>query len=494
MTPAARIGLFMLMGMFILGVFIIKIEDIPVGERGERLTVTARFSSVAGLDRKAAVRIAGVRVGKVESIFLDGSEALLEISLSPDVRLHEGAVAQVTSLGMLGDKYIEILPGDPRLPLLPAGAELGGATVPSFDDVLRVATEIGADVKEVTAALRGSIGGLQGEVALEEIVQNIRDLTGSLKVLITENQVNVNRTTANFAEFSATLRDELPRITDKMNLLTDQLNEVVGENRDDLQASMGNIRELTERLQASAENLNSITGKIDSGEGSIGKLVNDETTVNKLNDTLDAIEDGVETLNETMGRYRRYQLEIALRGEALTNSSKSRTAFGFDLWTTKKRFFRIEGVDTPYGRTKTTTEFVTTILPDGTEHSFLQTTLKTTDKIGISAQVGYRMFPDTTLRAGLIESTGGVGVDHRINLGKRPLVLVFEAYDFARPNDENFHLLFEGRYFVSPHIFVTAGWDDPLVSERSSFLIGGGITWNDEDVKYSLGLAGGALN
>ena len=59
MTPAARIGLFMLLGMIILGVFIIKIEDIPVGERGERTVVTARFSSVAGLDRKAAVRIAG---------------------------------------------------------------------------------------------------------------------------------------------------------------------------------------------------------------------------------------------------------------------------------------------------------------------------------------------------------------------------------------------------------------------------------------------------
>jgi len=494
MTPAARIGLFMLMGMIILGVFIIKIEDIPVGERGDRLTVTARFPSVAGLDRKAAVRIAGVRVGKVEAITLDGSEALLELSLDPHVRLHEGAAAQVTSLGMLGDKYIEILPGDPNLPLLPAGTELAGATAPSFDDVLRVATDIGADVKEVTEALRGSIGGVQGEVAIEEIVQNIRELTASLKVLIAENQANVNRTTANFAEFSQTLRDELPRITDKMNLLADQLNGIASENRDDLQASMKNIHELTDRLQVSAENLNSITNKIDSGEGSIGKLVNDDTTVNNLNETLDAIENGVETLNETMGRYRRYQLEIALRGEALTANSKSRMAFGFDLWTTERRFFRLEGVDTPYGRTKQTTELVTTILPDGTEQTYLQTKLKTTDKIGISAQVGYRMFPNTTVRAGLIESTGGVGLDYRVNLWKRPMVLVFEAYDFARPNNESFHLLFEGRYFVSPHIFVTAGWDDPLVSGRSSFLIGGGITWNDEDVKYSLGLAGSALN
>jgi phospholipid/cholesterol/gamma-HCH transport system substrate-binding protein len=494
MTPAARIGLFMLAGLIILGVFIIKIEDIPVGERGDRLEVSARFPSVAGLDRKAAVRIAGVRVGKVETIHLDGSEALLHLSLDPHVQLHEGAWAQVTSLGMLGDKYVEIIPGDPTAPLLASGAELGGTTAPAFDDVMRVATEIGEDVKEVTEALRGSIGGPQGEEAIEEIVANIRDLTASLKVLIAENQANVNATTANFRDFSATLRDEMPRITEKLNTLADQLNGVVGENREDLQASMGNIREITDRLQVSADNLNQITGKIAAGEGSIGKLVNDETTVNNLNQTLDSIEGGIDTLNETIGRYRRYQLEVALRGEALASTDQSRMAFGFDLWTTKKRFFRLEGVDMPYGRVRTDTQFVTTTYPDGSQESYLEEKIKTSDKIGINAQVGYRIFPNTIVRAGLIESAGGVGVDHSIKLGKRPMTLVFEAYDFGREFDEGVHLKFEGRYFISRHIFLTAGWDDPLVAEKSSVLFGGGITWNDEDVKYSLGLAGGALN
>ncbi len=494
MTPAARIGLFMLMGLIILGVFIIKIEDIPVGERGERLVVKARFESVAGLDRKAAVRIAGVRVGLVEEIELEGAEAVLTLSLDPEVRLHQGAAAQVTSLGMLGDKYVEILPGDRSAPLLPPGSELAGGMTPSFDDVMKVAADIGADVKEVTEALRGSIGGPGGEEAISEIVANIRELTASLKVLIAENQANVNRTTANFAEFSTTLRDELPRIADKMNLLADQLNEVVGENRDDLQASMGNIRELTDRLQVSADNLNRITGKIAAGEGSIGKLVNDDTTVDNLNQTLDSIEGGVATLNETLGRYRRYQLDVALRGEALASTSESRMAFGFDLWTTDKRFFRIEGVDMPYGRTRTTTENVTITHPDGSEESFTETTLKTTDKLGINAQVGYRMFPQTVVRAGLIESTGGIGVDHSIKLWDRPMTLIFEAWDFARPDDESAHLRLEGRYFLTRNIFLSAGWDDPLVSERSSVLFGGGITWSDEDIKYSLGLAGGALN
>ena len=155
--------------------------------------------------------------------------------------------------------------------------------------------------------------------------------------------------------------------------------------------------------------------KIASGEGSIGKLVNDDTTVDNLNSTLDSIESGIGTLNETMGRYRRYRLEVALHGEYMPTTDTSRSAFGFDLWTTDKRFFRLEGVDTPYGKVKTDSQYVTTILPDGTETSYEQTKISTSDKVGITAQVGYRLFPATIVRAGIIESSGGV-----VSRGVRP--------------------------------------------------------------------------
>jgi phospholipid/cholesterol/gamma-HCH transport system substrate-binding protein len=494
MTPAAKIGLFMLVALIILGVFIIRIEDIPVGERGERLTVTARFPSAAGLDRKAPVRIAGVRIGKVETVRLDGSEAVLEISLDPNVRLHQGASAQISSMGMLGDRYVEIFPGDPTAPLLPPGSELGGVTPPTFDDVMKVATEIGTDVKEVTEALRLSIGGDQGAEKIEEIVDNIRELTASLKELIAANQVNVNQTTENFREFSATLRDELPRIADKMNLLADQLNEVVGENRENAQASLANIREVSAKLRTTADNLNAITDKIASGEGTIGKLVNDDETVENLNETLDSIDGGVKTLQNSIGRFERFRLDMTIRGEGLAESSDGRFAFGFDLWTTENRFFRVEGVDTPYGRTRSTKQITRTTYPDGSTDEFLTETFKTEDKILFNAQIGYRVFPRTMVRAGLFESKGGFAVDHSVLLGERPLRFSVEAYDFNRELSSDPHLRLEGRYYLTNHLFVLAGWDDPLFSETSSVLFGGGVIWTDEDIKYSLGLAAGAMN
>jgi phospholipid/cholesterol/gamma-HCH transport system substrate-binding protein len=484
----------MLVGLVILGVFIIRIEDIPVGERGDRLIVTARFDSAAGVDKKAAVRIAGVRIGKVEDIMLDGAEAVLVLSLDPGVHLNEGASAQVASMGMLGDRYVEILPGNPGAPPLPSGGELAGSTPPTFDDVMRVATETGGDVKEVTEALRSSVGGQEGAVKLAEIVDNIRELTDSLKVLIEQNQRNVNETTANFREFSATLRDELPRIADKMNVLADQLNGVVGENRENVDASLENIRDLSGRLKSTADNLNAITGKIASGEGSIGKLVNDDETVDNLNKTLESIDGGVETLKNSFGRFDRFRLDMVIRGEALSSAEDGRFAFGFDLWTNERRFFRLEGVDTPYGKTSLQKEVLVITYDDGTTETTTTEQFKTEDKIQVNAQIGYRFLPKTFVRAGLFEGAGGFAIDYSVLLVKRPLRLTVEAYDFNRRVINDPHLRLEGRYFLSDHIFLMAGWDDPLFSETSAVLFGGGVLWTDEDLKYSLGMAAGAMN
>jgi phospholipid/cholesterol/gamma-HCH transport system substrate-binding protein len=493
MTQAAKIGLFALIGLVILAGFIIKIEDLSLARDREPLLVRARFASAAGVDRRAAVRIAGVRVGKVEEVALDGGQALLVLSLDTEVTLRQGAWARIANMGMLGDKYVEVFPGDPDAAPLPEGTVLEGKTPPSFDDVLQVATEIGADVKEVTAALRSSVGGEQGADKIAEIVDNIRELTASLKVLIRDNQANVNATTANFRDFSATLKDELPRIADKMNRLADQLSEVVDENRDDLHGTLGNLRDLSDRLRVSADNLNTITDKMARGEGTIGKLIHDETTVDNLNQTMEVIQDGVATLGDTVGRVRRFRLDMNFRGEGLAEHSDGRTAFGFDLWTTESRFVRLEGVDTPFGRTRTKTEIITTIWEDGSQDSLTRSSVRTEDRLGINAQFGYLLFPSTTVRAGLFESEGGVGIDHTLELARHPLRLTLEAYDFNRDIDSSPHLRLEGRLYVNSNIFVMAGWDDPTFAERSSLLFGAGVSWTDEDHKYKLGQAGSAI-
>jgi phospholipid/cholesterol/gamma-HCH transport system substrate-binding protein len=104
MSPTARLGAFMLAALVVVGIFIIKIEQIPIGAGAARQRVQAAFPSVAGLDEKSPVRVAGVRIGIVEKVALEGSRAVATLAIDRAVVLHEGARAEVTSLGILGDK------------------------------------------------------------------------------------------------------------------------------------------------------------------------------------------------------------------------------------------------------------------------------------------------------------------------------------------------------------------------------------------------------
>lgn len=491
MSNTARVGLFMLLALIVLGVFIVKIEEIPIGVKGGRVRVNAVFPSVAGLDEKSPVRVAGVRIGIVEAISLQGDRALVTLALDPGIVLHEGARAQVTSLGMLGDKYVELYPGNLSGPPLKPGTVLQGASPIGFDEAIKTFNDLGSDLKAVSASLRQSLGGPEGQKRLDEIIENVRLLSADLKNAVEANRSNVDGTIANFRSFSETLKTELPRIAEKMNKLADRVDALVGDNRQNLDESIANIKDLSAKLRVSADNLNEISGKIARGEGSIGKLVNDSSTVDNLNASLKSASEGFQSLKSTLGRTERWRLNINLRSEALPELSQpnnSRSTIGFDLATSPERFFRLEFVNSPFPRVYTSTEVVTTIFPDGHRETISQDVVRTSGRNTVNAQVGFD-FRGTILRAGLLESTGGVGIDRAI--AKDRLLFTLEAYDFTRDIKPP-HVRLEGRWYMNKNLFAFAGWDDPTWPQRSSYLLGAGVTWGDEDLKYLLGTAAAA--
>ena len=500
MSHTARVGVFMLVALIVLGVFIIKIEEIPIGSKGGRARVKAVFPSVAGLDEKSPVRIAGVRVGIVEGISLEGDRAVATLAIEPGIVLHQGARAEVTSLGMLGDKYVELYPGPLSGPTLSPGTVLDGTSPVGFDQLMRTGNDLLGDVKTVTASLRQSLGTAEGEKKLEEIIENIRQLTASVRDLVAANRANVDATVANVRSASETLKADLPRFADKLVALADHVDALVEENRSNIGASVSNVKELTAQLRTTADNINKITGKIAAGEGSIGKLVNDPTTADNLNDALKSGKGAADSIKNTFGRAEKWRLDVNVRSEALpgitkpevtgNSSTNSRSAVGVDLHTTDQRFYRLEFVSSPVGRTDATTQTVTTTLLNGQSDTYTQTVVRTKNNDTFNAQIGYHAGNGYTFRAGLFESTGGVGIDK--SLIKDQLRLTLEAYELSRDIKPP-HLRFEGRYFLTRNLFAYAGWDDPVWKQRSSVLFGGGVTWTDEDLKYLFGTIGSAI-
>ncbi len=106
------VGLFLLLGLSAFFYLAVKMGDIGLFAR-DSYVVTANFISTSGLKEGGFVELAGVRVGKVESITLDPEqyESVVRLSINNGVKLQEDTIASVRTSGIIGDKFIKLTPG-----------------------------------------------------------------------------------------------------------------------------------------------------------------------------------------------------------------------------------------------------------------------------------------------------------------------------------------------------------------------------------------------
>ena len=509
MTSAAKVGIVMLIALAVLGYFVLRIEDISLSRSKTTHTVTAVFDDVAGLDDESAVRIAGVRKGHVTDIkVLPDGRAVVTMEVDDDVPLRRDASAKVANLGLLGEKYIELDPGTPNAPVLVTDGEitLPGTQPASFDDVTDQVKAIADDVKAITESLRAVTAGPAGQQRLDEIMANVHAITAETRALIAANRGNVDATLENTRIITEHLRGEIPRLADSIDRVAQQMSGTIGENREDARVVVQNLRGLSADLRTTADNLNAITGQVKSGEGTMGKLFYSDEAHERLTSALSSVEGGVKSLQDTLGRAGRIQMDLGISADYYAGlsqqriegieprkfgSGNSRTEVGLRLIPNPdiNRFYNIELSDDPRGkrRDKVNVETRTNPATGETETIVTETSRYERDFL-ISGQVGWQLDPALAVRIGLFDNTGGLGADYRLN---DRLVVTGEAFDFGQRRDDNPHLRLYGEYTVrkekprTPRLFVTSGIDNAL--NDTAFTFGGGVRWRDEDLKYLLG-------
>ncbi len=104
------VGLFVLLGIVCLAWLSIKLGKLEI-VGGDYVPVHAEFASVSGLKKGVSVEIAGVDVGKVESITLDDYSADVLMKIRTGIKLPEDTIASIRTRGLIGDKYVSLSPG-----------------------------------------------------------------------------------------------------------------------------------------------------------------------------------------------------------------------------------------------------------------------------------------------------------------------------------------------------------------------------------------------
>lgn len=264
-SAARRVGLLLLVALA-LGMAAI----FTVGERRNLFSAKndyiIRFDSVSGLQPGSNVQLDGVGVGSVAKIDLSEDVRKNQIELRIRVearfagRIREDSMARIRTLGLLGDKYIEISSGTPKFPEVPEGGTIGTAPVADVDRLRASGEDLVNNVTRITEQLTNILSRMErGEGILGELTKDV--------------EPNRKVTT----EFIATL--------DSIRGMFDNFREGDGPL-----PRLLNDRALGEKLEGTVNRLDSLLAKTESGEGALSMLLTDTEQKARLERSLASIE------------------------------------------------------------------------------------------------------------------------------------------------------------------------------------------------------------
>ena len=504
----------------------------PAGR--DSYTLFAVFRDASGLPKGSKVVVAGLPVGQVVRLDVDGRYAHVEFRLSDEIVVYSSAVVIKKATSLLGDNYLEIDPGEP-IKQAPDGTkqtfqQLGlkcptyndpapksdpcrqipnvveattpdqllhriEQTLPNVDRVLESVRDLSEDVRRIVNGPMSSVatrvdGLVQREAGtvqsiieradrsmkkIDQITDDLKKITSAADPRVQSLLKNLDEASAEAKDLVATAKSELTQTGDKLRGKLDKLDGVIDDTK-------------------------SITGKIDQDKGTLGRLVNDPA----IADNVEQITDDAKGFLGTLFGLKAY---VGLRSEYNVFAGLARNYVTVELHTRPDKFYLIELEKGPRGNyPDVTLTFDPTIDPN---HWIRRSVIQ--DSIRFTFQFAKR-FDWLTLRYGIKESTGGIGADVQFGLFHRDLKLSIDAFDANF--DQLPRVKLTMAYEVFRNLYILGGVDELLNKQEQLSIVtgtssvpiqfnslmygrdvffGGMLRFNDEDLAALLTVGGSAI-
>lgn len=180
-----KVGIFVIIGLIILSIMVFSIGGFYNVKPGYNIKVT--FSFANGVEVGAPVRLAGVEIGEIKEIriFHDEAKQKTEVELlawvEKGVPINNDAKAKINTLGLLGEKYLEIFPGTPEAPVLREGDLLPGHDPISTDEFTELGYKIALKLDKAIDSLNNIVADPNNKKNLEQTLANLKDASSNFK-------------------------------------------------------------------------------------------------------------------------------------------------------------------------------------------------------------------------------------------------------------------------------------------------------------------------
>lgn len=455
----------------LVGAVVVVRAKMPTNWVGGEFRLFARFRDGSRLAVGSPVMIAGVRVGEVCRLAVEGVFARVEMALADDVSIAADSWIVKRAESAFGDSYLEIIPGSdsetPGARRLASGDQItrvieGGSTdqvlrsiaraMPQIDRGLDAAHGFAADGRKwATGSLKASIADIDrwvGEGHLDEPIH-------AAARAMAKFESQVVRAADALAEAKPEIRRGLVRATHTVTDARQQMKEA----RAGLRSGLADVRSGMDRVDPTIEQLNDVVAAVHEGrgddfKGQLGRLVNDA----QLGDTLDDVTEGT---RDAVGRLNPFKAWLGVRTEWNLLGATPRFYVTAELGTRNDKFYVIESSKSTQGA------LPQDHLADVVDAQTFRRYQQIEEGYRFTAQIGKRLGM-LRLRGGIKESAAGIGADLLINQGS----LRFSADAFGG-FDRAPRVKLAGAIEVFRWVYLLGGIDDVLNSPRQLSIVTG---------------------
>jgi len=272
-----KLGFFILVGLiiFVIAIFFIgKQKNLfsPV------FKVSTTFHNISGLQVGNNVRFSGINVGIVDNIMIiDDSTVQVDVLIRKNVQefIKADSQAGIGSSGIIGDRLLIITQGSTEAPTVRDGQFVVSIEPVETDAIITSLNTTAESVEIIT-------------LELAEIMVNINSGQGALGRLISDSTIaeNINLTIENLKKSSA------------------GLDETIETTKTNVYAFMESLQQTAAKTETASQHLGEIMVQINSGEGTLGRLIQDTTMADNLDQTLIYLKQSSQGLNENMEALR----------------------------------------------------------------------------------------------------------------------------------------------------------------------------------------------
>lgn len=289
-----QVGLVVVLAVIIFAWGIIWLKEYKF--RQERYTYSVLFPNVGALEIGDPVAVLGVAKGGVEKMVLYQGEVLVTFNLTSDVILKEDATFTVKNIGLMGERYIEVEPGHSQI-LLDLSELQKGFFDSGIPEVMGMMGEMITEIRRLTSHFQGTFGTAWAEESIKKSIENMRRLSEDLSSLLAQNKKKISKTV-----------NDLHYASSELKKMVDDNKEKLNSTVDNFASASERFKNITEVLDSLSFSLKILSEKIEKGEGTLGKLINDKSLYEELKNTTKSVDELVKDIKKNPKRYFKFEL------------------------------------------------------------------------------------------------------------------------------------------------------------------------------------------